>query len=92
MEIRLNARLDVPRTIDASISGGGALEAALDTAIAIREMDYPEYSGSYSVTPHPHDAQTLATKERTLMQDVTVAVIPTHSAPNNYGTTFTIGD
>lgn len=79
MEIRLEARLDVPRAIDASISCGGDVEAALDSAIAIKTMDYPEYEGPTEFEPS-RLTQVIGTASRTVLQDIVINPIP-----SNYG-------
>ena len=49
------------------------------------------YSGPYEVIPKRQD-QTLATKDKTMREDVTVYEIPYYQTANPYGTTFVIGE
>lgn len=49
------------------------------------------YPGPYEVTPKRQD-QTLATKNKTMREDVTVYEIPYYQTANPYGTTFVIGE
>ncbi len=49
----------------------------------------PDYTGSYEVVPDVLD-QVMPTKEKSLLEDVTVRKIPTYETANEYGTTFII--
>lgn len=49
------------------------------------------YDGEYEVTPKAVE-QTLATKGKTMSDDVTVKEIPTWQVSNEYGKTFIIGE
>lgn len=80
MEIRLNASLDVPRTLEASIGGDtAAMGAALDSAVTIKSMDYPEYEGPTEFKPSK-STQVIGTASRTVLQDIVINPIP-----SNYG-------
>ena len=50
----------------------------------------PDYEGEYAVTPKV-DEQTLDTKDRSMVEDVTVNPIPYHEVSNLYGITVSIG-
>lgn len=49
------------------------------------------YKGDYEAIPKVF-AQTFDTKGYAMRDDFKVTEIPTHKSPNDYGTTFTIGD
>lgn len=56
-----------------------------------READYPIYSGPTEVTPKI-SKQTLATKNKTVMEDITVLKIPYFETSNETGTTVYIAN
>ena len=51
----------------------------------------PDYTGSYVITPLAYQAQTLATKNKSMTEDLTVLEIPLYEVTNEYGTTINIG-
>lgn len=51
----------------------------------------PDYSGSYEITPLAYEAQTLATKDKSMTANLTVLEIPLYEVSNEYGTTINIG-
>lgn len=50
----------------------------------------PVYDGDYTITPKV-DAQTLATKDTRMRDDVTIKAIPYFETSNDSGTTIFIG-
>lgn len=44
-----------------------------------------EYEGGYTVTPHAHDAQVLATKDKVCTENVTVLKVPKYETSNLAG-------
>ena len=52
--------------------------------------DLPDYTGETSVTPSTQ-AQTLATANKAVHGNITIAAIPYTETANEYGTTVTIG-
>lgn len=77
--VELNAEIS---EIDFSFSVSDVLEI---------HDELPEYSGSYEITPLAYEAQTLATRRKTLNDDLTVLEIPIFEVSNEYGTTVNIG-
>lgn len=54
---------------------------------------YDEYKGSYDVTPDAHNAVVLETKDKLMMDDVTVFKIPVWEVSNpQNGQTIYIGE
>ena len=51
----------------------------------------PDYDGSYEITPLAYEAQTLATKDKSMTANLTVLEIPIYEVSNEYGTTINIG-
>ena len=49
------------------------------------------YEGEYQVTPKAYDKQKLKTKNKTLIEDVTVLEVPFFKVDNNFGQTVSIG-
>ena len=49
------------------------------------------YDGEYVVTPIPYDSQTLETKDKVMVNDVTVLAIPYYETSNVSGITIYIG-
>ena len=71
-EIPTKLDLDV-RLLEGSLSSGAILiDSELDIGSGGR---LPNYEGSYSVTPKVYE-QTLATKNKSMVDDVTVEEIP----------------
>lgn len=58
--------------------------------IQLEPEDYPVYRGAYTVTPK-EDAQTLATKNTIMTDNVTVKAIPYYETSNADGETVYIG-
>ena len=81
----------------------GELTLAIDLETQIQEISFefnesmaggvaplPYYKGEYSVTPKITE-QTLETKNKSMLQDVSISGIPKEETHNAYGTTLTIG-
>lgn len=54
-------------------------------------IEAPPYKGDYVITPKV-DAQTMQTRARYMLDDVTVKAIPYYETANTYGTTIYIGE
>lgn len=81
-----NITISVP-----AVSGSSfALDFGTVSRIEASAEDYPFYQGSYTVTPKD-EAQTLATKNTTMTDDVTVKQIPYYEVSNEDGYTVYIG-
>ena len=52
----------------------------------------PPYEGEYEVTPKTYDEQVLPTRNKRLLNNLTVKKIPQHEASNDSGYTLIIGD
>ena len=50
-----------------------------------------DYDGDYIVTPIPYNSQTLETKDKRMLEDVTVLAIPYYETSNTSGLTVYIG-
>lgn len=71
-----------------AISAGGAKVNINNTIV---EVDpYPEYEGSYTFTSSTID-QTIETKERVVLNDITILKMPTKEVENETGIGFYIG-
>lgn len=62
-----------------------------DLQKVIERPDVELYTGNYEVTPKT-ETQTLETKDRFMVDDVTVKSIPYFEMDNNKGTTVFIGN
>lgn len=65
------------------------LEEVLELEVS-EEGILPYYKGSYEVTPRIYE-QTLATRNKSMSDDVLVKEIPKAEVSNIYGTTIIIG-
>lgn len=73
------------------VSSGVLRPARIETAIIRWEGD--PYEGPYTVKPEPWLEQTLATKHKTMRDDVTVLEIPYYETTNPQGgSTVYIGE
>ena len=77
-----------------TITGTVQLKEVLTGVVQLPNLTppvHPSYDGPYEVTPRFHE-QTLETKEKLMIDDVTVEVIPAHEVTNPAGgLTVTIG-
>ena len=76
------------------ITGQIQLNNALNGVVQMPNLSppiHPTYDGEYSVTPRFYE-QKLETKEKLMIDDVTVEIIPAHEVTNPAGgLTVTIG-
>ena len=54
--------------------------------------DRPPYTGEYEVTPKTYDEQVFPTKNKRMIDNLTVKKIPQYEVSNNSGYTLIIGD
>lgn len=86
--LRIDAELVSVTSLDASLSlDGCVIECGLSSGEGGR---LPYYEGEYVVTPKADNETILATKQKSMRDDVKVLKIPTESVSNLYGTTFAI--
>ena len=52
----------------------------------------PPYEGEYEVTPKTYDEQVLPTKNKRMINNLTVKKIPQYEVSNDSGYTLIIGD
>ena len=52
----------------------------------------PPYEGEYEVTPKTYDEQVLPTKNKRMINNLTVKKIPQYEVSNDSGCTLIIGD
>ena len=52
----------------------------------------PPYDGEYEVTPKTYDEQVLPTKNKRMVDNLTVKKIPQFEVSNEYGYTLIIGE
>ena len=52
----------------------------------------PPYTGEYEVTPKIYDEQVLPTKNKRMIDNLTVKKIPQFEVSNEYGYTLIIGE
>lgn len=84
------ATIGETQVIEASLNGPNNIEAEVTIPRVIVEP-YDQYDGPYSLVPRFYE-QKLETKNKTLIDDVTVEVIPAHEVTNPAGgLTVTIG-
>ena len=78
--------------IDIDLTSRPSLEMDLSQTVSvIGDLDYPMYEGSYDATPTV-DGLTLATKRRSMSDDVNIEPIPIGTVSNaSGGRTVTIG-
>lgn len=66
------------------------VEWAEDEYIPMHSSEYPDYEGAYEADAL-FSEQVFATRRRVMTDDFTVHAINYTEAPNDYGTTVTIG-
>lgn len=78
-------------SVEVEIGGIAGIEAELG-AVQVSVMGGTPYDGPYAVTPATYREQVLATKNRSMREDVTVGKIPVYEVSNvTGGLTLTIG-
>lgn len=82
----LQGKLSAPGTLGGSLQGGAGLSGALMTGGRF----YPDYGGPYEADAL-FSEQMFATSEKIMRDNFTVHAINYTEAPNQYGTTVTIG-
>lgn len=86
----ITGRLDCACVLHGTLEARGQLTGTL-TLPNLTPPVHPTYDGEYSVTPRFYE-QTLETKEKLMIDNVTVEVIPAHEVTNPAGgLTVTIG-
>ena len=86
MAIRLKVADSSPTSLKVGVSETVILQIEQGSAILP-----PSYQGSYEVTPKV-TAQTLATKNLMMLDDVAVLAVPYYENPNQSGTTVYIAN
>ena len=82
----ISGELSTPGSID----GTASATSSVDGVVSIPEIaEHEKYDGSYTITPS-FEAQVLATRNKTMRNDLTVSSIQTYETSNPYGTTFII--
>ena len=77
--------------IEVRLGGVPRLEAELG-AMQVSVIGGTPYNGPYAVTPATYREQVLATKNKSMREDVTVGKIPVYEVSNTTGgLTLTIG-
>lgn len=90
--------IDKVLRIDAELIDNPSIEADLKIDNVFIETGFevggggrfPYYDGEYVITPKAYDDQVLATKNKSLKDDIKVLVIPTDTVSNETGYTFAI--
>lgn len=82
----LQGKLSAPGTLGGSLSASGGLCGSLMTNGRV----YPDYGGPYEADAL-FSEQVFATSEKIMRDNFTVHAINYTEAPNQYGTTVTIG-
>ena len=86
----ITGRLDGACVLHGTLEARGQLTGTL-TLPNLTPPVHPSYDGPYEVTPRFYE-QKLETKEKLMIDDVTVEVIPAHEVTNPAGgLTVTIG-
>lgn len=76
-------------TFTANFYEDGEFEATFGEVIEVAH-DYDPYQGPYEVIPKAWEDQTLATKDKTMTDDVLVFEVPYSEVSNQYGETVSI--
>ena len=79
--VRVRLRVDDGTTALLRVSDGDGATFGTDSYIPYRTSAYPDYDGTYDVTPKLA-AQTLATADRVLHADVEIGGIPSYRTTN----------
>lgn len=72
------------------LSGDISVNAEIVNQMAGREI--PSYDGEYVITPLARDEQVLATRNKRMLDDVTVHRVPYFETTNESGTTIYIAE
>lgn len=90
--------IDISDDITTQISMEGQIEGHIygeptiqGEVILTSCVEIPPYQGDYEVTPRT-DEQSLPTKSKYMLDDVTVKAIPYYETHNDYGTTVYIAE
>lgn len=78
------------RPLRFKVSGGESYRWEYDEYIKIITSEYPDYEGAYAADARFFE-QVFPTNQRVMHDDFTVHAINYTEAPNQYGTTVTIG-
>lgn len=76
---KVKVSISPPSVVDIKISS---------SSVAVNK--YKIYDGEYTITSSTED-QILLTKDRALLNNITILKIPTYEVPNDKGITFCIG-
>lgn len=77
--------------LETSIEDSTELSCSLGEAIRIEVENIERYEDTYQVQSKPFQDYTLSTKDKMMVQDITVKKISTYEVSNEYGTTINIG-
>lgn len=86
----IHGELTSGETVHGELANGKTIRGELVPG-GIASVDYPPYTGNYVVTPSVEE-QKLATKQKLLIEDLTIEKIPYSQVSNmSNGITVTIG-
>lgn len=86
MEVRLDGRITISGKLTGEITGAGILSGTLS-----QPKGYTDYRGDYDPIPTV-EGVTLATRDKHMIDDITIKPIPTYEVQNEKGgITFIIG-
>ena len=72
------------KNIDLDINNGKSVNiGGLEDSVFIYQA--PVYNGEYNIIPKAYDEQVLQTKEKTLLENVTVQKVPYYEVSNSSG-------
>ena len=74
------------------VSSIDELEVVTETEIVEVKNYADEYRGAHHVIPRAYEAQVLETKDKKMMDNITVAEIPYFETSNSFGNTIYIGN
>lgn len=74
--------------VDLTVDGPVTISFALDSGIQIINAD--TYDGDYTVSPKAFDPTVLPTKNKTMVDDLTVTQVPYYETHSDTGTTIYI--
>lgn len=87
VKLKVNETKPIPFLI-----GSDNIPLSISLSAPIQKINGDVYQGEYEVTPLANNTVVLETKNKTMLDDVTVLKIPRFSTSNEYGTTFYIAE
>ena len=90
--IRVNLKVEQDQTVFPLQVESNNVPINISIATPIQMIHADTYQGEYVVTPLANDQVVLETKDKAMLDDVTVLKVPRFQTSNEYGTTFYIAE